>query len=97
MGLHHKVLRSVKQAAVCRHLGCDVNIQIDAANPGKVVFRISPPSAAEHAIQLFESGASLPARPLLDTLSELHTSVKIFLYQYRQLFSGKEMADTEHD
>lgn len=80
-----KIVRSVKQAAVCRYHGLDVDLVYDCAHPGKVVFKISPPSAAEKTIEVFEAGELLPARELLDTAAGLHQEVKHFLYLHKQI------------
>jgi hypothetical protein len=88
---NHKICKSVKQAAVCKYLGCDVELKLDNMSPSKCEFRISPRAAAEQAIVRFESGESFPGRPLMDVHSELHTAAKHFLFQYRLLSDGKEI------
>ena len=94
-----KPTTSTKQAAVCQLAGCDLEIEIDPANPGKVLYLLSPVPAAEHAITQFEAGASLPARPLLNTLADLHRETKNFLHKHRQLTTGggKQIAPEGRD
>lgn len=89
MGLNYKILKSAKQASICRYAGCDLDIQIDAQNSSAVIFRASPIAAAEYAIAQFESGAELPARELLNVHDSLHREIKLFMSQWRQIGSDK--------
>jgi hypothetical protein len=95
MGVNYKIVKSVKQASICQYHELDVEILHDAANPGKVLFRVSPPAAAELAIERFENGECLPARLLLDVHSQLHAEIKNFLYQFRLLSGGKPFLEKD--
>lgn len=89
MKVDYIITDSIKQAAVCELAGCDVTIQLDELYQTRVKYHISPKSSAEHAIAAFESGASLPARPLLDIFADLYKRTRDHIHQYKRLAVGK--------
>ncbi|MDR3581581.1 MAG: hypothetical protein P4L44_16590 [Oryzomonas sp.] len=89
---NHIDLPTVKQGTVARFLGCELQLLPDEKNPQEfVVFRATPSTLAEEAVQLLEGGELFPARALLDEYARLYREVRTFLKQQRR--TGKEMAD----
>lgn len=91
MELNHKIIKSVKRAAVARYFGCSLELLHDASTPGHVVFRARPRELAEEAIMIFEAGELLPAKMLLDEYSKLYRDVRTFLREFNRVDSGKQL------
>lgn len=92
-----RITNSIKRASAAIVVGCDCEIIASPDNSSECLFVLSPAGPAQAAIKQYESGDPLPAKPLLDEYVRLYHESKTFLREYREMSSGKRMAEAGRD
>ena len=87
-------IRSMKQAAACRLLGCEARLIPDPNYIDGIIAKVSPANLAEEAIAIFEGGERLPARALLDVYADIHREIKTLLKERRSQRRAQRHANT---